>query len=115
MKPSGPREIKVILGMVLVLFVPVALTLLSIKQPRTPLLIPPSPAESPSPYGYTWSLLLFVVPDVVLGWWILAMHPRPREKIAFWVTVGILVPLWCLLDIFLGLTFFKFPNAGASV
>src|SRR5262245_55505779 len=115
MKSSGPSEIKVIVGMVLVLFVPLALTLLSVKEPRAPMIIPASPAENPSPYGYTWSLLLFAIPDLVLGWWVLAMHPRPREKIAFWITIGTLVPLWCLLDIFFGLTFFTFPNLGASV
>jgi hypothetical protein len=101
--------------MVLVVFVPLALTLLSVKQPRPAMEIRPWPAENPSPYGYTWSLLLFIIPDLVLGWWILAMHRGRREKVAFWLTVGVLVPLWCLLDIFLGLTFFKFPNLGASV
>ncbi len=115
MKRTDPAEIKVFIGMVLVLFVPLTLTLLSIKQPRLPLDIPVPPAANPSPHGYTWSLLLFVVPDLVLGWWVLAMHRGRKEKKAFWLTVGLLVPLWCLLDIFLGLTFFKFPNLGASV
>ena len=109
------REVKVLIGMALVLAIPTALTLMSITEPRLPVVIPADPLRNPSPHGYTWSLLLFVVPDIVLGWWVLAMHRGRREKMAFWLTVGILVPVWCLLDVFLGLTFFKFPNHGASV
>ncbi|MHB8522173.1 MAG: hypothetical protein ACYDH9_15635 [Limisphaerales bacterium] len=103
------------IGMILVLAVPLVLTLLPIHQARLLVPVPPPPGTNPSPYGYTWSVSLFLVPDLVLGWWVLRMHRSSIEKRAFWVTVGLLVPLWSLLDVFLGLTFFNFKNLGASL
>ena len=109
------KDVKVLIGTVIVIAIPFILTLLSITQPRLPMSVPAEPLLNPSPHGYTWSLSLFVVPDAVLAWWVLSMHRGLIEKKAFWLTLAILVPTWCLLDIFLGLTFFRFPNAGASV
>ena len=108
-------NVRVLLGMALVIVIPALITLATIREPRLPVVIPTDPALSPSPYGYTWSLLLFVVPSVVIGAWVLAMRRGAPEKRAFWLSVGILLPLWLCLDIFFGLTFFTFPNTGASI
>ncbi len=114
-RTDSNREIQVVIALILAVAIPFAATLATIKTGRPPIEIPADPAANPSPYGYTWSLLLYLIPDLLLGSWVLAMHRGPREKKAFWVTVGLLIPLWCLLDVFFGLTFFKYPNLGASV
>jgi hypothetical protein len=105
----------VLLAIVVVVAAPALITLASIRAPRPPLVIPPDPLHNPSPFGYTWSLLLFAIPCVVLGWWLHAVHRGSIERKAFWATMGLMVPLWCLLDVYFGLTFFKFPNLGASI
>jgi hypothetical protein len=109
------NEVRVLFGMILVIALPALIVLASIRDARPPVAIPADPLLNPSPHGYTWSLLLFVVPTIVLGWWLHAMHRGTTEKKAFWITIGVLIPMWCLLDVFFGLTFFKFPNLGASV
>jgi hypothetical protein len=109
------RDVKVMIGMMSTIVVPIAITLATIRTPRPAVALPADPALNPSPYGYTWSLLMFVVPDVVLGYWVLAMHRGRKEKQAFWLTLAVLVPVWCLLDVFLGLTFFTFPNTAATI
>ncbi len=97
------------IGIVVVLGIPTILTLLSIRQPR-----PLMPLEgNPSPFGYTWSLSIFVLPTLVLGTWLHRQKRFPIQRKAFWLTLGVLCPLWCLLDITLGLTFFTFPNKDA--
>jgi hypothetical protein len=109
------NEVRVLFAIVLVIAVPALILLAAIPTARLPVAIPADPASNPSPHGYTWSLLLFVVPTIVLGWWLSSIHRSTIAKRAFWITLGVLIPAWCLLDIFFGLTFFKFPNLGASV
>jgi hypothetical protein len=69
----------------------------------------------PSRYGYTASLVLFVLPLVRLSYW---LYRQPglehQRKSAAWALLGIL-PLWCALDVLLGLTFFTFPNKDATI
>ena len=71
--------------------------------------------SNPTPYGYTWSLLLFIVPIVVIA---LGFLPREEIKIprqAFWWTIGILVPIGCATDFFFASRFFVFENPGATL
>jgi len=63
-KKPLPTDFKVLVGMVVVLTIPFALTLMTITQAR-PLVI--DLAANPTPHGYTWSLSLFIVPVVVLA------------------------------------------------
>jgi hypothetical protein len=109
------NEVFVLFAMVFVIAIPALVLLAHIRTPRLPVVVPADRASNPSPYGYTWSLLLFVVPTIVLGWWLSSIHRGPIARKAFWVTLAVLVPAWCLLDIVFGLTFFTFPNLGASV
>jgi hypothetical protein len=91
------------------LIVPAALTLSRVEHPG----ILNISSDNPTPYGYTWSLLLFIVPVAVLGGW-LARRPElhfPRR--AFWRTLAVLVPLGFVLDLAFGNAFFVFPNHGA--
>jgi hypothetical protein len=115
MKDRRGSDVAVVIGILMAFAIPATIALMAIKTPRLPVAIPAYPAQNPSPYGYTWSLVIYVLPVAVLGWWVLSMHRGKIEKKAFWLTVGALIPLWTLLDVFLGLTFFRFPNRGASV
>ena len=113
---TGFRVVLAMLGMIAV---PAALTLDTVRAPaRTaPGMTWPAqtgPAE-PSPYGYTVSLLLFVVPILVVGFWL-----APREKVqiskqSLARTIAILFPLGAGLDFFFARRFFTFPNAGATL
>jgi hypothetical protein len=74
-----------------------------------------APSAEASPYGYTVSLLLFIVPICVIGLWLV-----PRERVAiskksFLRTIAILFPLGAGLDFFFANSFFTFPNPGATL
>ena len=96
-----------ILGMVVL---PAAITLHTIRRPGV-LTIPPDP----SPHGYTWSLLLFIVPVVVIAFWFLPHEGVEIPRKAFKYTIGILVPLGWGLDFFFAHHFFLFPNRDATL
>jgi hypothetical protein len=110
---------RVMLAMLGMIAVPGALTLDTVRAPaRTgPWKTRPGqtgPVE-PSPYGYTVSLLLFVVPILVVGFWL-----APREKVqiskqSLVRTIAILFPVGAGLDFFFPRRFFTFPNAGATL
>ncbi len=68
-----------------------------------------------TPYGYTWSLLLFALPTFALWIWAHLRHHDKVPKKALWTTIGIFAPIGFALDTFLGLLFFKFPNTGATL
>lgn len=108
--PHGPRGgARIVLAMIAMVVVPASLTLLTVRTPRSPV----DPSADPTPLGYTWSLLLYLVPLLVLAFWFLG-HPRYAfQKKAFWTTVAILVPLGVALDLVFGTTFFTFANRGA--
>jgi hypothetical protein len=72
-------------------------------------------STNPTPYGYSWSLLLFVVPVVVIGGWFLPSEGVRIPQRAFWRTLWILAPVGCGLDFFFANRFFFYPNAGATV
>jgi hypothetical protein len=100
-----------VLGMLAAVIVPAAITLNTIRVPGTLQLTDPDP----TPHGYTWSLLLFGVPILVLALWFLKHQRVPFARRAFWWTIGILVPLGFGLDFWFGNRFFRFPNAGATL
>jgi len=99
----------VVLTMIAMVVVPASLTLLRVRSPRPGV----DPSTNPTPLGYTWSLLLYLVPLLVLAWWFLRNPSRSFQKKAFGTTVAILVPLGFVLDIVFGARFFTFPNRGA--
>jgi hypothetical protein len=109
-RARGSREAAlVVLAMIAMVVVPAALTLRTVRAPRPAV----DPSTDPTPLGYTWSLLLYVVPLVVLAVWFLR-HPRYTfQRRAFWITVAVLVPLGIALDLLFGTTLFVFPNRGA--
>jgi hypothetical protein len=70
---------------------------------------------NPSPYGYTASLTLFIVPILVIGGWLV---PRDGIKISlksFVITISLLTPLGVALDFFFAQLFLRFPNPAATL
>ena len=101
----------IVLAMLAMVAIPASITLFSVRFPGTIQISNPNP----TPHGYTWSLLLFAVPIVVIAFWFLP-HERVRiPRRAFWLTIAILVPLGCALDFFFARWFFVFPNSGATL
>jgi hypothetical protein len=93
------------------LIVPAALTLRSVEHPGVLQIA----SDNPTPYGYTWSLLLFIVPMSVLGGWFALRDDLQFPRKAFWRTLAVLVPLGFILDLLFGNTFFVFPNGRATL
>jgi hypothetical protein len=106
---DGPGIVLIMLAMVAL---PAAWTLHQVRRPGT-LVIPPG--SNPTPYGYTWSLLLFIVPILVILFWLLPQENLRLPKRAFWHTIAILFPMGCALDFFFAHKFFTFPNSQATL
>jgi hypothetical protein len=101
----------IVIAMLAMIIVPAAITLHSVRSPAT--LLPTS--RNPTPHGYTWSLLLFIIPSAVIAGWFLPGEGLHIPQRAFRWTLTILVPLGCLLDFFLARWFFCYPNSGATL
>ena len=99
------------LGMVAVLVLPFILTLRTISQPRAVL----DTTSNSSPYGYTWSLSLFIVPVIVLAAWLSRRRESTTQQSAFWLASSFVAVGGILLDLFFGASFFTFPNSGATL
>lgn len=100
----------IVIAMLAMIAIPAAIALHSVVTPDTVQAI-----KGASPHGYTWSLLLFVVPIVVIGIWFLPSEGLDVPQKAFWRTIGILVPIGCLLDVIFAQWFFCFPDPTATL
>jgi lycopene cyclase domain-containing protein len=100
-------------AMVAMIVVPAALTLHTIRLSA----LNPAVATNPgsSPYGYTVSLLLFIVPILVIAFWFLPQEDVKISKKSFWLTIGLLFPIGAGLDFFFAQYFFVFPNEAATL
>lgn len=109
---SGSRGgFGIAVAMIFMLSVPAALTLHTVRLAPT---VDPTVKE-PSPYGYTVSLLLFLVPIVGIGFWFVPQEGVRISKKAFWSTIAVLFPLGAALDFFFAHMFFEFPNRSATL
>jgi hypothetical protein len=97
--------------MIAVLVLPIWLTLRTVERPAV--LIQTS--NNPTPYGYTWSLTLWLVPLLAIVAWLHASPGYRLPRRAFWLTLAYLVPLGVVLDLAFGNAFFTFPNSGATL
>jgi hypothetical protein len=68
-----------------------------------------------SPYGYTASLLLFIVPVLVIGGWLVPKDGVEISKKSFLRTLALLIPLGVALDFFFAHRFLTFPNQAATL
>ncbi len=110
--PASPRtSFQLVLAIFIMIAVPAALTL------HTARLSPSVDTTAPdlTPYGYTVSLLLFVVPILVISIWFLPKESIHISKKSFVRTIGILFPLGAALDFFFARVFFTFPNPNATL
>lgn len=97
--------------MLFMVAIPAAITLHTVRVAATLHELSPNP----TPLGYTWSLLLFIVPIVVIAGWFLPHEGVEIPRKAFWRTIAILVPCGAGLDFFFAHWFFYFPNPGATL
>lgn len=114
MSPKSPTprmSAWIVLAMLAIVALPMAITLHTVHAPITI----QSSDTNPTPYGYSWSLLLFVVPIVVIGGWFLPREDVRIPKRAFWRTIWVLVPIGFGLDFFFAHRFFEFKNPGATI
>jgi hypothetical protein len=111
-RPRPNREFGVVLGMLLAIAVPATISLLGVKHALD---VSYRPGTNPSPYGYTLSLALFVVPAATILWWFLRQSRYHLERRAFYLTLVWSVASGVVLDVLFGNSFFTFPNALATL
>jgi len=91
---------------------PAAITLSTVRTsayvPLTQLL-----PQNPSPYGYSVSLLIFVVPVVLIAFWFVPNDRIHISRRSFGITVIALFIAGAALDFFFANRFFYFPNRNA--
>ena len=107
---SQLTSFRLVLAMLGMIALPAALTLHTVRAPASGV----APIDS-TPYGYTVSLLLFVVPVFVIGFWFVPQEGVKISKKSFWRTIVLLFPVGAALDFFFARSFFRFPNAGATL
>lgn len=108
--PSARGSALIVLAMLGMVAIPAAITLNTVRRPALVAI-----SADPTPHGYTWSLLLFIIPIVVIAAWFLPREGVRVPQKAFWWTIGVLGPLGCGLDFFFAHWFFRFPNRGATL
>jgi hypothetical protein len=101
----------IVAAMLAIIAVPVGITLHAVREPATIHISGPNP----TPYGYTWSLLLFIIPILVIAGWFFPHEGVQVPKRAFWRTLFVLVPIGFALDFFFAHRFFEFKNPGATL
>ncbi len=81
----------IVIGMLAMIVIPAAVTLHTVR-----IAPPPIPLNQGStPHGYTFSLLLFIIPIAFIAVWFLPSEGLHVPRRAFWWTLVILVPLGC--------------------
>jgi hypothetical protein len=109
--PHAGRALRTIFIMLAVMLLPGAFALSTVDgvRPMVPL------TGNPSPHGYTWSLLFFIVPTVVLIVWHHRKYSSKAERRSLWFSFLALFTLGCVLDIVFGTMFFTFDNVDATL
>src|SRR5262252_1096792 len=83
--PSTGVAAGIVGAMLAMMVIPAAIALHAVKRPATLQVMPDA-----SPHGYTWSLLLFIVPIIVIAAWFVPSEGLEIPQRAFWRTIGIL-------------------------
>src|SRR5213080_3986017 len=108
---EGAKPFYVVFAIAAALVVPAAIALRTVIHP----VILQATSDNPTPLGYTWSLLLFIIPIAALGWWFACRPDLQFPRKAFWRTIAVLAPLGFVLDLLFGNAFFIFPNKSATL
>lgn len=104
------RQLRLVIAIFAMIAAPAAITLHTAK------VLPAEAAHDlaqSSPLGYTWSLLLFVVPIGTIAFWLVPQDGVAISKKSFLWTIGLLVPAGFALDYFFAASFLTFPNTWA--
>jgi hypothetical protein len=101
----------IVATMLAMVIVPAAITLNTVRDPAVLQLV----GSNPTPHGYTWSLLLFVMPILAISVWLVPKDDVTIPKRAFWRTILVLAPVGFGLDFFFARRLFTFSNAGATL
>jgi hypothetical protein len=110
-QPSPTVCAWIVVAMLAMIVIPAVITLETVHHP-TPLM----PVDQTStPHGYTFSLLLFIIPAGLIAGWFLPSEGLHIPQRAFRWTLIMLVPLGCLLDFVFAQWFFDYPNRGATL
>lgn len=105
-----PRTSFLLSGLILLMIaVPAGFTLHTVRVSAQV----PAPLAASSPYGYTVSLLLFIVPLIVILFWLVPTDRVAISKKSFLYTLIALVPTGILVDALFAHAFFTFPNERA--
>jgi hypothetical protein len=100
-----------VFAMLLMISVPAGLALHTVRiSPQIPL-----STTDASPYGYTVSLLLFIVPIVTILCWLGPSEHLVISKRSIVRTIALLFPLGAGLDFFFAHSFLTFPNPRATL
>ena len=110
-------------GIGLLIVVPAFVTLMTVREPVAfKEVLSGASGGNATPYGYTWSLSLYVIPAARLLYWffyesvaIRRADTKHYRRRAFVWTLCLLVPIGFLLDLVFGDLFFDFPNQAATL
>ncbi len=105
------RSLRIIWAMLACLIVPVTLTLLSIDEVTEIV----TKEDDPTPYGYTWSLTIFLIPLIAIAIWFATNRQYKIEAKAFMLTAGGVLVMGTVLDIMFGYLFFRFPDPHSAL
>src|SRR5438128_8968059 len=108
---ESAKPFYVVFAIAAALVIPAAIALRTVIHPA----ILQATSDNPTPLGYTWSLLLFIIPIAALGWWFACRPDLQFPRKAFWRTIAVLAPLGFLLDLLFGSAFFTFPKKAATL
>src|SRR5438046_5485433 len=100
-----------VVAMLAMVAVPAGIALHTVRIPA-PTQTPPADA---TPYGYTVSLLLFIIPIIVIGWWFVPQEGVKIPKRAFWRTILVLFIGGSSLDFFFANRFFTYTDHAATL
>ena len=109
--PSPRTSFLLVIGILVMIAIPAAVTLHTARvAPAVDQTV-----QDLTPYGYTISLLLFIVPILAISIWFLPNEGVHISRKSFWRTIVLLFPLGALLDFFFARFFFMFPNPNATL
>src|SRR5215469_1742545 len=109
--PSPRISFLLVIGILVMIAIPAAFTL---HTARIAPVVDPN-AHNLTPYGYTISLSLFIVPILAISIWFLPCERVRISRKSFWRTIALLFPLGVILDYFFAHCFFTFPNPNATL
>jgi hypothetical protein len=109
LRESG-ASFELVIAIVMMIAVPATFALLTVN-------VPPSVDAAPpiTPFGFTMSLLLFLVPILAISFWFLPKEGVRVSHRSFFRTIAFLFPLLIVIDFLFTRNFFVFPNSGATL